>query len=191
LHIFTLTWVKDVYDIHVYQGLGASFHTSLVSTQAREIKLLAVPSKSPNFFPSTPTSPTYPTYTFPTRVPTTAPAAAVPTSLPIKSTSYPTSLDVLSGYYTLAAYSDSSCKALYSSKSIKLNSCVRNEGRYWAVTATSSSVNIKYHFKELCTDDYHENEVIPYKTDVCVDKAKIIITPTTVVTSTNATSSTK
>ena len=28
LHIFTLTWVKDVYNIHVYQGLGATSHTS-------------------------------------------------------------------------------------------------------------------------------------------------------------------
>ena len=126
-----------------------------------------------------------------TRVPTTSPAAAVPTSLPIKSTAYPTSLETLSGYYTRTAYSDSSCKALYSSRSIKLNSCVYTDGRYYAVTATSSSLNIKYHFKELCTDDFHAKEVIPYKNDVCVDKVKIVITPTTVVASTNATSSEK
>jgi hypothetical protein len=169
-------------------------YTSLVSAQTREKKLLAVPSKSPNFVPTAPsaqTVPTFPTYSLMTRAPTTSPAAAVPTSLPIKSTSYPTSLETLSGYYTRTAYSDSSCKALYASKSIKLNSCVRTEGRYWAVTATSSSVNIKYHFEELCTDDYHATDVIPYKNDVCVDKAKIVITPTAVVASTNATSSSK
>ena len=168
-------------------------YTSLVST--REKKLLAVPSKSPNFFPSAPTKPTvptYPTYTFPTRVPTTSPAAAVPTSLPIKSTSSPTSLETLSGYYTRVVYSDSSCKALYSSKSMKLNSCVYNDNQRWVViTATSSVVSITYHSDELCKYAFYSPEVIPYKTDACVDKVKIVITPTTVVASTNATSSEK
>jgi hypothetical protein len=161
-------------------------YTSLVSTQTREKKLLAVPSKSPNSSPSLPTYPTYPIYVYPTGVP-----AAVPTSLPIKSTSYPTSPDTLSGYYTRAAYSDLSCTALYSSRSMKLNSCVYTEGRYWVITATSSSVSIKYHFDELCKDDAHAKEVIPYTTGACVNKVKIIVSPTTVVASTNATSSTK
>ena len=167
-------------------------YTSLVSTQTREKKLLAVPSNYPNYFPSAPTKPTLPTYpTYPTYVYPTEVPAAVPTSLPIKSTSYPTSLETLSGYYTRAAYSDSSCTALYASRSMKLNSCVYYDGRYEVITATSSSVNIAYYFGKLCEDDAHAKEVIPYKSDACVDKVKIIISPTTAVASTNATSSMK
>ena len=167
-------------------------YTSLVSTQ--EEKLLAVPSKSPNIFPATPTFPTYPTYptyVFTTRVPTRSPSVAVPTSLPIKTTSFPTSLEALSGYYTRAVYSDSSCTAVHSSKSIKLNGCVRSApGRYVVVTATPSFVTMAYHFDEFCkTKPYVEST--PYTTGACVDKVKIIISPTTAVTSTNATSSMK
>ena len=167
-------------------------YTSLVSTQ--EKKLLAVPSKSPNFLPSTPTLPTYttyPTYISPTRVPTTSPSVAVPTSLPIKTTSYPTSLEPLSGYYTRAVYSDSSCTAVHSSKSIKLNGCVRSGvGRYIVVTATPSFVNIAYQFDEQCKSDLYV-ESTPYITGTCVDKVKIIISPTVAVASTNVTSSMK
>jgi Hint module len=170
-------------------------YTSLVSTQ--EKKLLAVPSKSPNFFPSTPTKPTfptyptYPTYIYSTRVPTRSPSVAVPTSLPIKTTSYPTSLETLSGYYTRAVYSDSSCTAVHSSKSIKLNGCVYiGIGRYIIVTATPSFVTIVYYLDELCkTNPFSEST--PYTTGACVDKVKIIISPTTAVASTNATSSMK
>jgi hypothetical protein len=157
--------------------LSISLPYTLVSTQ--EKKLLAVPSKSPNFFLATPT------------FPTTSPSLAVPTSLPIKTTSYPTSLEMLSGYYTRAVYSDSLCTAVHSSKSIKLNGCVRSApGRYVFVTATPSFVTMAIHFDDFCkTKPYVEST--PYTTGACVDKVKIIISPTTAVASTNATSSMK
>jgi hypothetical protein len=75
---------------------------------------------------------------------------------------------------------------------MKLNSCVYNNNYRWLIiTATSSFVSITYHSDELCKYAFYSPEVIPYKTDACVDKVKTIISPTAVVASTNATSSMK
>ena len=172
-------------------GLEGTNELSHEKLSHQEEKLLAVPSQSPNSYPTYPTyftyptAPTYPVFRYPNNVP-----IALPTSLPIKTTAYPTSLDTLSGYYVEATYSDSSCKALYDSKSVMLNTCLPDGFNYRIVVATSSFINKAYYFDSECKRAGTKLQTA-YTPGSCVNKQRIIISPTIAVASTNATCSMK
>ena len=158
--------------------------TSLVSTL--DMSLLASPTKSPALYP------TYEIY--PTRAPTKSPVTsslAVPTRSPTKATAVPTSLETLGGYYTLATYSDSSCKYLLSSKSFALNVCiVVSQGRYQYITATPSFVSDIAYSDASCMRNGFETRTA-YTADACLKSTKVIISPTITVPSMNVTGSIK